>query len=114
MIPGGVRVLNVGLPLIVDGVDADSVVQLDWRPPAFGDVEAARIMASLDTEHTAAANERAVAAIDCASCGSGAELAANCAAAYTSPFAIRSCNRTSSGLAPTATSSCITSGLICM
>jgi hypothetical protein len=58
-----VRVLNVGLPLIVDGVDPDAVVQLDWRPPAFGDADAARLMAGLDTERTAAANERAVAAM---------------------------------------------------
>lgn len=63
MIAGGVRVLNVGLPLIVDGVDPDAVVQLDWRPPAFGDADAARLMASLDTERTAEANDRAVTAM---------------------------------------------------
>lgn len=63
MITGGVRLLNVGLPLIVDGVNADDVVQLDWRPPAFGDADAARVMASLDTDRTRDANERAVSAI---------------------------------------------------
>jgi hypothetical protein len=63
MITGGVRVLNVGLPLIVGGVAADDVVQLDWRPPAFGDADAARLMASLDTEETHAANEQAVSAM---------------------------------------------------
>jgi hypothetical protein len=63
VIAGGVRVLNVGLPLIVDGVDPDAVVQLDWRPPAFGDADAARLMASLDTGRTAEANERAVTAM---------------------------------------------------
>ena len=63
MITAGVRVLNVGLPLIVEGVDPADVVQLDWRPPAFGDAEAARLMVSLDTERTQAANERAVAAM---------------------------------------------------
>jgi hypothetical protein len=63
MITGGVRVLNVGLPLIVEGVPSDDVVQLDWRPPAFGDADAARLMASLDTERTRAANERAVSAM---------------------------------------------------
>lgn len=63
MITGGVKVLNVGLALIVEGVDPDHVVQLDWRPPAFGDAEAARIMASLDNERTHAANERAVSAM---------------------------------------------------
>ncbi len=63
MISGGIRVLNVGLALIVDGVDTDDVVQLDWRPPAFGDADAARLMASLDTEATRAANLRAVSAM---------------------------------------------------
>lgn len=60
MIPGGVRVLNVGLPLIVSAVPDDDVVQLDWRPPAFGDAEAGRLMAGLQTPDTAAANEVAV------------------------------------------------------
>ena len=42
MITGGLRVLNVGLPVIVEGVPPQDVVQLDWRPPAFGDAEATR------------------------------------------------------------------------
>lgn len=60
MIAGGVRVLNVGLPLIVGAVPDSDVVQLDWRPPAFGDAEAGRLMAGLQTAQTRAANERAV------------------------------------------------------
>jgi len=63
VIAGGVRVLNVGLPLIVEGVGGEDVVQLDWRPPAFGDAVAGRAMAALDTDRTHEANERAVAAI---------------------------------------------------
>ncbi|MGB7979760.1 MAG: DUF1116 domain-containing protein [Candidatus Nanopelagicales bacterium] len=63
MITAGVRVLNVGLPLIVAGVDPADVVQLDWRPPAFGDAAAARLMVALDDPRTHAANERAVAAM---------------------------------------------------
>ena len=34
MIDGGVQVINAGLPLIVEGVPASDVTQLDWRPPA--------------------------------------------------------------------------------
>ncbi|WP_127125814.1 DUF1116 domain-containing protein [Georgenia sp. SYP-B2076] len=63
MIPGGVRVLNAGLPLIVEGVPADDVVQLDWRPPAFGDAEVARLAVGLDDSATREANERAIAAV---------------------------------------------------
>lgn len=63
MIPGGVRVLNAGLPLIVEGVDPADVVQLDWRPPAFGDAEAGRHMAALQNDATAAANDQAAAAM---------------------------------------------------
>ena len=60
MITGGVHVLNVGLPLIVEAVPPDAVTQLDWRPPAFGDEQAARAMVALDDERTSVANERAV------------------------------------------------------
>lgn len=56
-VPG---VINVGLPLIVEGIAPDDVVQLDWQPPAFGDVAAARAMASLQTERTALANAAAL------------------------------------------------------
>ncbi len=63
MIAGGVRVLNVGLPLIVEGVPAEDTLLLDWRPPAFGDAEAARLAVLLDDELTADANARAVSAV---------------------------------------------------
>jgi hypothetical protein len=63
MITGGVRVLNAGLPLIVEGVPAADVVQLDWRPPAFGDADLARLATGLDDEVTEQANARAVAAV---------------------------------------------------
>lgn len=63
MIPGGVRVLNVGLPVVVEGVPAQDVLQLDWRPPAFGDPDAARLAVALDDDVTRAANARAIAAV---------------------------------------------------
>lgn len=63
MIAGGITVLNVGLPLIVEGVPATDVVQLDWRPPAFGDADVARLAVALDDDATRAANERAIAAV---------------------------------------------------
>lgn len=43
MIIGGVHIVNAGLPLIVEGVPAADVTQLDWRLPAFGDADAARM-----------------------------------------------------------------------
>ena len=63
MIVGGVQVINAGLPLIVEGVPAPDVTQLDWRPPAFSDLAAARAMVALDDETTAAANAAAIAAV---------------------------------------------------
>ncbi len=63
MIESGLRVINAGLPLIVEGVPAADVVQLDWRPPAFGDADAARRAVALDDERTAAANTRAIALV---------------------------------------------------
>jgi hypothetical protein len=63
MIAGEIEVVNVGLPLIVEGVDPNNVVQLDWRPPAFGDPVAAALSVSLDTDATRAANQRALAAV---------------------------------------------------
>jgi hypothetical protein len=63
MIDGGIRVLNVGLPLIVEGVPATDVTQLDWRPPAFGDADLARRAVGLDDDVTREANERAIAAV---------------------------------------------------
>jgi len=63
VIDGGVQVINTGLPLIVEGVPAPDVTQLDWRPPAFSDLAAARAMVALDDETTAAANAAAIAAV---------------------------------------------------
>ncbi|MBD7919424.1 DUF1116 domain-containing protein [Cellulomonas sp. Sa3CUA2] len=66
MIAGGVRVLNVGLPAVVEGVAPADVLQLDWRPPAFGDAEAARLALALDDDVTQGANRRALAAVHAA------------------------------------------------
>ena len=63
MIDGGVQVINAGLPLIVEGVPTPDVTQLDWRPPAFSDLAAARTMVALDDQTTAAANAAAIAAV---------------------------------------------------
>jgi hypothetical protein len=63
MITTGVRVLNVGLPIIVEGVPADDVVQLDWRPPAFGDAALAQLAVALDDDATREANAAAIAAV---------------------------------------------------
>lgn len=63
MITDGVRVLNLGLPLIVEGLGPDTVLQVDWRPPAFGDAVAAGLAVALDDEVTDAANQRAISLI---------------------------------------------------
>lgn len=63
MILGGVRIINAGLPIIVEGVDAAAVRQLDWRPPAFGEVGAARLALALDNDVTSEANAKAIEAI---------------------------------------------------
>ncbi|GAA3216211.1 DUF1116 domain-containing protein [Oerskovia jenensis] len=63
MTPHALSVLNVGLPLITEGVAPDRVTQLDWRPPAFGDVEAGQLMVLLSDGATREANERAIAAV---------------------------------------------------
>lgn len=60
MITGGVSILNVGLPLITEGVPPEQVTQLDWRPPAFGDVMAGRAMAALSDDITRDANLTAI------------------------------------------------------
>ena len=60
MIDGGVQVINAGLPLIVE-VPGPDVTQLDWRPPAFSDLAAARAMVALDDGP--AANAAAIAAV---------------------------------------------------
>tara|TARA_R110002051_G_scaffold108532_1_gene181249 strand:- start:14563 stop:15960 length:1398 start_codon:yes stop_codon:yes gene_type:complete len=56
-------IINAGLPLIVDGVPASQVTQLDWRPPAFGDADVARLALTLDNEVTDAANAVAIAKV---------------------------------------------------
>lgn len=63
MIEGGPRVINAGLPLIVEGVPLADVVQLDWRPPGFGDATAAELAVGLDDDITAAANAVAIAKV---------------------------------------------------
>ncbi|MCB1280611.1 MAG: hypothetical protein KDB18_03730, partial [Salinibacterium sp.] len=57
------RIINVGLPLIVEGVPAADVIQLDWRPPAFGEADVARLALILDDDVTADANARAITAV---------------------------------------------------
>lgn len=57
------RIINVGLPLIVEGVSAADVIQLDWRPPAFGHADVARLAIALDNDITAEANLRAITAV---------------------------------------------------
>ena len=56
-------VINAGLPLIVEGVPAAQVTQLDWRPPAFGDADVARLALTLDNAVTDAANAVAIAKV---------------------------------------------------
>lgn len=56
-------VINAGLPLIVEAIPADRVRTLEWEPPAFGDPQAARLAAMLNTEVTAAANAEAIAKV---------------------------------------------------
>jgi hypothetical protein len=56
-------VINAGLPLIVEGVPAAQVTQLDWRPPAFGDADVARLALTLHNEVTDAANAAAIAKV---------------------------------------------------
>lgn len=56
----GLQVVNVGLPLIVEGVPNAQVTQLDWRPPAFGDAEVARLALVLDSPETDEANANAI------------------------------------------------------
>jgi hypothetical protein len=63
ILDGDLSVINVGLPLIVEGVPAGHVIQLDWRPPAFGDADVARLALTLDNEVTDAANAVAIALV---------------------------------------------------
>lgn len=64
MISESLKVINAGLPMIAEAIPG--AVDLDWRPPAFGDSTAARRALALDGEPTRAANERAIAAIHAA------------------------------------------------
>ena len=66
MIGGSLNIINVGLPLIVEGVPAAQTLTLNWRPPAFGDARAARCALALDCERTRRANQRAMEAIHAA------------------------------------------------
>jgi hypothetical protein len=47
--PSDARVVNVGLPLFADAAAAQgaAVIQVDWRPPADGDVDAVRALTDL-------------------------------------------------------------------
>ncbi|MEO7146540.1 MAG: DUF1116 domain-containing protein, partial [Terrimesophilobacter sp.] len=63
VLEGDARIINVGLPLIVEGVRAEDVIQLDWRPPAFGDADVARLALALEGETTSEANRRAITAV---------------------------------------------------
>lgn len=63
MIFNGIQVLNVGPSLITDAVPAADKVQLDWRPPAFGDAEAADLMSRLTSAATDQANTTALARV---------------------------------------------------
>jgi hypothetical protein len=49
---GPVRVLNLGLELFAETLQADGVevVHVDWRPPAGGDERLAALLAALDDE----------------------------------------------------------------
>ncbi|MEO6942359.1 MAG: DUF1116 domain-containing protein [Terrimesophilobacter sp.] len=63
ILDGALRVINIGLPLIVEGVPPLAVIQLDWRPPAFGDAGVARRALALDNETTDDANSSAITAV---------------------------------------------------
>lgn len=60
MITSDLRVVNAGLGLIVEAVPESDLLQLDWRPPGFGDATAARLALQLDDEITRAANADAI------------------------------------------------------
>ena len=49
---GPLRVVNLGLELFAEtlAVDGVTVVHVDWRPPAGGDVRLAALLAALDDE----------------------------------------------------------------
>jgi hypothetical protein len=49
---GPLRVVNLGLELFAESLEADgvSVVHVDWRPPAGGDLRLVALLAVLDDE----------------------------------------------------------------
>jgi hypothetical protein len=49
---GPIRVVNVGLELFAETLEADGVevIHVDWRPPAGGDLRLAALLAALDDE----------------------------------------------------------------
>lgn len=49
---GPLRVVNLGLELFAETLAADGVevIQVDWRPPAGGDLRLAALLAALDDE----------------------------------------------------------------
>ena len=49
---GPLRVVNLGLELFAETLEADgvTVVHVDWRPPAGGDLRLAALLAALDDE----------------------------------------------------------------
>ncbi|MFV0452391.1 MAG: DUF1116 domain-containing protein [Propioniciclava sp.] len=60
MILNRVQVINVGPDLITRAVPAADRLQLDWRPPAFGDAAAAEWMNRLTAPETDQANAEAI------------------------------------------------------
>lgn len=52
VLPDAVRVVNIGLASFADDLRAEGVpvVQVDWRPPAGGNVRMAALLADLDDE----------------------------------------------------------------
>jgi len=60
---GGLRVVAAGATLITASIPEADVVQLDWRPPAWGDAEGARQLAVLAEDSVDEANQQAIALI---------------------------------------------------
>lgn len=60
---GGLRVIAAGATLITSSIPAEDVMQLDWRPPAWGDVEGARQLMQLTQASVDDANARAIALV---------------------------------------------------
>jgi hypothetical protein len=64
-IPEKIKIINVGLKSFYDDLKTQKAdaVHVDWRPPAGGDQELARLLTKLDRPEIDAANEKAVAKI---------------------------------------------------